>query len=77
MSTPPSYAISPSDAWRAFLLAGRFLTRWPLPEPGMSKDSELAPELGRAALFYPLIGLLLGALLAGGALLLAPAQPLA
>ncbi len=50
-----------SDAWRAFLLAGRFLTRWPFPA---AKDAP--PTLyGRAAPFYPVIGLLLGALLAG------------
>lgn len=60
--------------WRALLYAGRFLTRWPLPDPGMPSASELGPEMGRAALFYPLIGLLLGATLAALALLL-PAAP--
>ncbi len=56
--------------WRALLFAGRFLTRWPLPDPGMPSASELGPEMGRAALFYPLIGLLLGLSLAALALLL-------
>ena len=49
------------DAWRALLLAGRFLTRWPFPAAG-----DAPPTLyGHAAPFYPAIGLLLGALLAG------------
>jgi len=61
---------------RAFLLAGRFLTRWPLPDPGLPEAPFLAPAMGRAALFYPLIGLLLGALLALSALVLAPSPPL-
>jgi adenosylcobinamide-GDP ribazoletransferase len=67
------------DAWRGFLLAGRFLTRWPLPAPHLSASGPLAPQLARAALFYPLIGLLLGAGLAGLALLLstAAAEPAA
>jgi adenosylcobinamide-GDP ribazoletransferase len=53
------------DAWRALLLAGRFLTRWPFPAA-----ADAPPTLyGRAAPFYPLIGLLLGAALAGVALL--------
>jgi adenosylcobinamide-GDP ribazoletransferase len=63
--------------WRALLFAGRFLTRWPLPNPGMPTAAELGPEMGRAALFYPLIGLLLGAALAGLALLLKDAPTLA
>jgi len=59
-------------ARRSFLIAGRFLTRWPMPDPGLPT----AEQLGQAALFYPLIGLLLGALLAGLALLLRDAPPL-
>jgi adenosylcobinamide-GDP ribazoletransferase len=48
-------------AWRALLLAGRFLTRWPFPVA-----PHAPPALyGHAAPFYPVIGLLLGALLAG------------
>lgn len=46
--------------WRALLFAGRFLTRTPLPDPGAPAPG----ELGRAALYYPLVGLLLGAVLA-------------
>jgi adenosylcobinamide-GDP ribazoletransferase len=56
---------------RALLFAGRFLTRAPLPDPG----APVAGELGRAALYYPLVGLGLGALLAG--LALGPAAALA
>ena len=63
--------------WRALLLAGRFLTRWPLPDPGMPSTSDLGPEMGRAALFYPLIGLLLGAALAGLTLMLKDTPTLA
>jgi len=49
------------DAWRALLLAGRFLTRWPF---GIDGDAQ--PKLyGHAVPFYPVIGLLLGAVLAG------------
>jgi adenosylcobinamide-GDP ribazoletransferase len=42
------------------LLAGRFLTRLPLPDPGVVS----ARAQARAVLFYPIIGLLLGAILA-------------
>lgn len=45
---------------RACLIAGRFLTRLPLPNPGAAD----ALTLGRSALCYPLVGLLLGAGLA-------------
>lgn len=69
--------INAGAVWRALLFAGRFLTRWPLPDPGMPGTAELGPEMGRAALFYPLIGLLLGAALAGLALLLKDAPTLA
>jgi len=60
------------DAWRAFLIAARFLTRLPLPDPGLPTPA----VSGRGALFYPLVGLLLGALLVPPALLLAGAPPL-
>jgi adenosylcobinamide-GDP ribazoletransferase len=42
------------------LLAGRFLSRIPLPDPGPVSPEDEA----RALLFYPVIGLLLGAILA-------------
>ncbi|AGA91805.1 cobalamin 5''-phosphate synthase/cobalamin synthase [Thioflavicoccus mobilis 8321] len=42
---------------RACLIACRFLTRLPLPDPGVVDE----PEVGRSALFYPLVGLLIGA----------------
>jgi adenosylcobinamide-GDP ribazoletransferase len=60
--------------WRALLLATRFLTRAPLPDPGAPE----AGEAGQAVLYYPLVGLLLGGLLAllAGVLTSAPA-PLA
>ncbi|MBU0654160.1 MAG: adenosylcobinamide-GDP ribazoletransferase [Gammaproteobacteria bacterium] len=61
--------------WRAFLLALSFLTRIPVPNLGKPE----APDLARAALFYPLVGLLIGALLCLPVLLLphAPAMLLA
>jgi len=49
------------DALRALLLAGRFLTRWPFPVA-----TDAPPTLyGHAAPFYPVIGLVLGAVLGG------------
>jgi adenosylcobinamide-GDP ribazoletransferase len=49
------------DGWRALLLAGRFLTRWPFPA-----SADAPPALyGHAAPFYPVIGLLIGAVLSG------------
>jgi adenosylcobinamide-GDP ribazoletransferase len=47
------------------LLAGRFLTRLPLPDPGPATPA----DVGRSALFYPLIGLVIGAALGAVALL--------
>lgn len=47
--------------WRACLCAGRFLTRLPLPDPGLLDG----PVLGRAVLCYPLVGLVIGGLLWG------------
>jgi len=45
-------------------VAGRFLTRAPLPSPQTSSPTDTGPEmLGRSALCYPLIGLFLGAAL--------------
>ncbi len=44
---------------RHFLLALSFLTRIPVPDMGKLE----APDFGRAALFYPLVGLLIGGLL--------------
>lgn len=64
-------------AWRGFLFAARFLTRWPLPDPGMPTADQLRLEMGRTALFYPLVGLLLGASLAAVSWLLAAAPTLA
>jgi adenosylcobinamide-GDP ribazoletransferase len=47
--------------WRAFLIAGRFLTRLPLPQPGPVS----AGDIGRSAALYPLVGLIIGLLLWG------------
>jgi adenosylcobinamide-GDP ribazoletransferase len=47
--------------WRAFLIAGRFLTRLPLPGPGPVSG----PDLGRSVVFYPLVGLIIGLLVWG------------
>lgn len=55
---------------RAFLLALQFLTRVPVPAGAPPTPA----ELGRSALHYPLVGLLLGAALAGLARLLAGAD---
>ncbi len=52
---------TPPQTTQALLLAARFLTRVPLPDIGPAGPA----VQGRAALFYPLIGLLLGAVLAG------------
>lgn len=48
--------------WRAFAFATRFLTRLPLPDP-VGRGVWQAEDSARAALLYPLVGLLLGALL--------------
>jgi len=47
--------------WRPFLIAVRFLTRLPLPDPGTASSL----DLGRAALFFPLVGLGIGAIIWG------------
>jgi len=47
--------------WRAFLIAGRLLTRLPLPDPGRVSG----PDMGRSVAFYPLVGLAIGMLLWG------------
>ncbi|MCF7993127.1 MAG: adenosylcobinamide-GDP ribazoletransferase [Thiohalocapsa sp.] len=65
--------MQPPAAWRAFLFAARFLTRLPLPDPGPLA----AHEQGWAALFYPVVGLLSGALLAIAALPLSAVPALA
>ncbi|MCG6860866.1 MAG: adenosylcobinamide-GDP ribazoletransferase [Chromatiaceae bacterium] len=52
--------------WRAFLIAGRFLTRLPFPDPG----SVSGRDLGRSVAFYPLAGLVIGLLIWGLARLL-------
>lgn len=52
--------------WAALLTAGRFLTRLPWPDPGPVTEA----TAGRAALFYPLIGLVIGVMLWGLAALL-------
>jgi len=44
---------------RSFLIALQFLTRFPLPAFGRPEDR----DVGRSLLFYPLIGLLIGAML--------------
>ncbi len=56
---------------RAFWLALGFLTR--LPVPCVEPDASLA---GRSVLYYPLVGLILGALLAGFAALFPPGRDL-
>ena len=57
---------------RPFLLALQFLTRFPVRLTG-----ELAAEdLGRSLLYYPLVGIILGGLLAASAWLLSGAPPL-
>ncbi|MBK1650558.1 adenosylcobinamide-GDP ribazoletransferase, partial [Rhabdochromatium marinum] len=50
--------------WRAALIAARFLTRAPLPDPAQGREL-YAADHGRAALLYPLVGLLVGGLLGG------------
>jgi len=50
---------------RGLLIAGRFLTRLPIPDPGSISD----PDLGRCAVFFPVVGLLLGLMVWGLAVL--------
>lgn len=59
-------------AARSFLIALQFLTR--VPTPAMAAPTPL--ELSRAALYYPLVGLLIGALMLVTARLLANQDPL-
>ncbi len=47
--------------WRSFLIAARFLIRLPMPDPGPVSDQ----DLGRCAVFFPLVGLLLGSMVWG------------
>jgi adenosylcobinamide-GDP ribazoletransferase len=57
---------------RPFLIALQFLTRLPVHLNGPLDEQ----DLGRSLLHYPLVGLLLGGLLAAGAWLLSAASPL-
>ena len=52
---------------RPLLLALQLLTRFPVPQ---LRTAPQAHELGQAVLFFPLVGLLIGALLVGAAALL-------
>ncbi len=55
---------------RPLWIAGRFLTRYPFPDPG-----PIAPaELGQAVPWYPAIGLVLGLVVGLAAVLLGPAM---
>ncbi len=54
---------------RPLWIAGRFLTRFPLPDPGVIEPA----ELGQAVPWYPWIGLLLGLVISGAALVVGPA----
>jgi len=53
---------------RPLWIAGRLLTRFPFPDPGAIEPA----ELGQAVPWYPWIGLLLGLVISGAALLLGP-----
>jgi len=55
---------------KAFLIALQFLTRFPLWRNRHADEEMSAQDLGRSMLYYPLVGLLIGLLLAGAALLL-------
>lgn len=57
---------------RSLLLALQLLSRFPVPQ---LRTAPQAHELGQAVLFFPLVGLLIGALLAGGAALLTTVSP--
>lgn len=59
-------------AVRAFLIAIQFLTR--IPTPAMAAPTPA--ELSRAALYYPLVGLLIGALMIGTAAIFANQDPM-
>lgn len=50
------------DLYPPCLIAFRFLTRWPLPAATAASPIDASPLLlGRSALYYPLVGLFLGA----------------
>lgn len=53
---------------RPLWIAGRFLTRFPFPDPGPIEPA----ELGQAVPWYPMIGLVLGLVMGCAALLLGP-----
>lgn len=55
-----------------FLIALQFLTRLPVRLPGMPEPT----EVGRSLIWYPVVGLLVGALLMAGAVLLEGSPPL-
>lgn len=55
-----------------FLIALQFLTRLPVRLPGMPEPT----EVGRSLIWYPVVGLLVGALLMAGACLLEGSPPL-
>ncbi len=60
-TAPDPYRISLSREWQAFWLAMGFLTRIPMP-----LRIDYSPQLmNRSSLYFPLVGLLLGALYAG------------
>jgi adenosylcobinamide-GDP ribazoletransferase len=57
--------------WSAFLAAIRFLTRVPAPDPGPLDERSQAAS----ALFYPIVGLIVGLALWSGAALLGDSPP--
>jgi adenosylcobinamide-GDP ribazoletransferase len=61
-------AITDWVALRPLWIAGRFLTRYPFPDPGAVEPA----ELGRAVPWYPVIGLVLGLVIALAASVLGP-----
>ena len=57
---------------RAFVLALQLLTRLPIPSPAAPPRPA---DMGRAVLFFPVVGLLVGAILAGLPTVLGPVDP--
>lgn len=57
---------------RAFWIALQFLTSIPAPH----RDAPAAVDLGRSVLYYPLVGLLIGALLVAASAILANVDPM-
>jgi len=60
---------------RPLLIAIQFMTRLPLPRGILKEADYTAEQLGRSVIMYPIVGLIIGAILAGAYLLLQAYAP--